>query len=70
MIVLFVYTLNDYLDSQVVIEFETINLDGDSVFPAISVCIEKFNNNRASNQRVKNFVQKYYAEHGIEEPQQ
>lgn len=68
MIVVFVYTLNDYLDNPVDINIDTIASNKNNVFPAVSICIEKYDNYRASTTRVKNFVQKYYDEHKFEEP--
>lgn len=70
MIVVFLYTINDYLDSPVVINVDTINSNKNNVFPAVSVCILKMYSNRASTERVKPFVKKYYADHNIEEPQE
>lgn len=70
MIVLFVYTLNDCMDSPIVINVEPIISNQYSVFPAVSVCIKKKKTYTANNERVKNFIQKYYAENNIKEPQQ
>ena len=64
------YTLNDYLNSPAIIEVDTINPNKEIPFPAVSVCIRKQNNNDASNERVKRFVEKYYEEHSIEMPQE
>lgn len=66
MSVIAVYTLDDYLESPAVIEIGTIDPNKDTAFPAVSLCIRKFENNKASTERVEQFVEKYYAEHNIE----
>lgn len=71
MTVLFLYTLNDYLESRIVINVQPIVTGEKNVFPAVSVCIKKSNlNNDASIARVKSFVQKYYTEHAIDLPEE
>lgn len=65
-----VYTINDYLESPVVINVQTTISDKNNVFPAISVCIKRAHYSIVSSKSVKKFVQKYYAEHKIAEPQQ
>lgn len=70
MSIILLNALNDYLDNKIVVNFDEIDLNENSYFPAVSVCIEKSTNHRASNARVKHFVQKYYAESNIEEPHQ
>lgn len=66
----FAYTIYDYLDSPIVINIDAVITNDNSIFPAVSVCIEKFDNYRANTERIKNFVQKYYSEQNIEEPQE
>lgn len=70
MATLFVYTLNDYRESPVVINVDTIISNKNNVFPAVSICARKWDNKRASTKRLKQFVRKYYANHNIEEPQE
>lgn len=62
MAVIFGNMLSDYLDSPVVINIDADTLKKNNIFPAISVCIQKYNNFRANNERVKKFVQKYFSE--------
>lgn len=64
-IVLFVYTLNDYMESPTVINIGTTVAGKSHAFPAVSVCIRKYRNHEASIVRVKDFVEKYHAEHNI-----
>lgn len=68
MIMVFVYTFNDYFDSLVVINVDQTIPNEQSVFPAVSICIRKSNNKRSNTERIKKFVEKYYAEHNIKEP--
>ncbi|XP_055306541.1 uncharacterized protein LOC129570844, partial [Sitodiplosis mosellana] len=71
MTVVFVYTLNDYADDPIVINVNPIISKENSVFPAVSVCIQRYDHERrrVSTERIEQFVRKYYAEHNIKEPQ-
>lgn len=68
MTAVFMYTLNDYTNSPIVIDVDLTISNKHSAFPAVSVCIQRLDIQEASTERVRNFVQKYYAEHNIEEP--
>ncbi|XP_055295186.1 uncharacterized protein LOC129564958 [Sitodiplosis mosellana] len=69
MILVFVYTLNDYLNEPVVINFDPIITKKSSVFPVVSVCIRRSDYVKPSTKRIKQYVKRYYTEHDIEEPQ-
>ena len=69
MIVVFVYTLDDHLSDPIVIKFDPVVARKTSVFPAVSVCIEKTLGKRVDTDKVEHFIKKYYAEHNIAEPQ-
>lgn len=81
MIWLFVYTLNDSYDNLIVTNTEWIGLHEKNIFPGISVCISlnyylsiyddiPKNVREMSAITIKEFIQKYYAEHKIDEPKQ
>ena len=70
MIVVSVYTWNDYLESPVAIEVDTIAPNKESPFPAVSICMKKSEENNANTDRLENFIRTYYAEHNIEMPRQ
>ena len=65
MSVVSVYTLNDYFESPVLINVDTIGLNESNVFPAVSICICNYNKIARSTE-VESFIEKYYAEHNIE----
>lgn len=66
MSLVFIYTLNDYVEDPVNINPTTSGKN--NVFPAISVCITKNNYQSVSTERIEKYVKKYYAENNIEEP--
>lgn len=70
MTVVFVYTVDDYLNDPIVLKLKPVVARKASVFPAVSVCIEKHSSGRVSNYAVDHFVRNYYAEHSIPEPEQ
>lgn len=65
----FGHTLSDYLDSRIVINIDADISNKNNTFPAVSICMKKRNTFKANNERIKKFVQNYYSEHNIEEPQ-
>lgn len=66
MSVVFVYTLNDYFESPILINVDTIALNESNVFPAVSVCIHNHKQKTATAIEAESFVATYYAEHNIE----
>lgn len=55
LILVSVYTMNDYLESPVVIKIESIVPNENIAFPAVSVCMEKYEKNSISTESVKRF---------------
>lgn len=68
MIWLFLYSLNDALDNSTVIHFNATNSNQQAVFPAISLCIKYYKDKKTNIEKLKAFIQNYYAEHDIEVP--
>lgn len=64
------YTLNDYFDSPVIINYEAENIDANRnyTFPAVSICLKFAEFNRPYSERVEKFVEDYFVEHNIKMP--
>lgn len=68
MTVVSVYTINDYLETPVVINIDPAISNRNSTFPAVSVCIQK-GYARFCLKKIEQFIKKYYADHNIKEPE-
>lgn len=66
----FLHSLDDYSNDPIVIKFNPTISIKNTVFPAVSICISKIDDNGASTRRIENFVKKYYAEYNIEVPEE
>lgn len=55
-------------NDSIVTDFELIKPNEKIIFPGVSVCIEKTTKDEALPVEIKEYVQKYYAEHNIKEP--
>ncbi|XP_031621609.1 uncharacterized protein LOC116339717 [Contarinia nasturtii] len=68
MIWILVYTLNDSLDNLIVTNFDVIKSNQKNIFPGISICMTRLAEAEVISEDIKQFIQKYYAEHNIDEP--
>lgn len=69
MVVIFVYTIDAYANDAITINMDTAYSKWNNTFPAISFCmLRPFN--PSAEYKIKGFIQKYYAEHNIKEPDQ
>lgn len=68
MAVVFVYTLNDYMESRIVLSIDPTLTKKSVVFPAVSVCIQKDNGEQASTKEIEQYIRNY-TEPNMEEPQ-
>jgi len=72
MAVVFVYTLNDYLDDPVILNIDPIITKTSIAFPAVSVCIDgahDYNPNNTISARIEHYIRQYYTNHNLLEPQ-
>lgn len=70
MSVVYVFTLNDYAESQFVTMVDIIAPNENDTFPAVSICMGKLMNNQSNTKRLEQFVKNYYEKHHIEVPKQ
>lgn len=68
MAMIFMDTLKDYFDGEVITKFDTIELSENHTFPGVSICIKRSANKSYNNGSAEKFIQKYYSEHNLKKP--